>query len=277
MSPKKSPWYERLRVPGSTFRSWVLPGLALILVTASTWFGVQAGAAETQAGETTTRGLQLATAVGAGIITIGVKVAGDIAEHRRRQADLSSRAQTQIAFNDALDPLAEALAELMCASDEAGREKAYGSLLSQALNSIVQVIDVPRTRASYYEHMPTARTGPRAGKARLKRVGGSAGRSGRARSEFIEGTEAGDYVLKQLVEDEIDFCEDVKKKPRPGMNPKNCKYRTFISVPSRANDVAYGLVTIDAPRKNTLRRADGDFVRVVATILAVGRQIRDTK
>ncbi|MCB7135218.1 GAF domain-containing protein [Cellulosimicrobium marinum] len=264
----------RKRLPYFGWTTWILPTLAIALIGVSTWCGVQAGAAETEKGEQVTRALQIGLAAASGLLTLVLKMRNDAAERKRKADDIDARAETEMSFNDALDPLVDSLAELT-SSDPDQRKEAFGSLRKQALNSIIHVLNVRRARVNYYDLMDGAATDD--GKARLRLRGGSSGRAPRSRYEFVEGTPEGDHVLAQLKEDRVEFCDNVRKHPPPGMAGKLPRsYKAYLSVPCRADGVVYGMVTVDSPYKGALKEGHGDFVRVVATILAIGKRLQDT-
>lgn len=183
------------------------------------------------------------------------------------------RSDMRVRMNDVLDPVVETLAGLAAAT-KADRPAKLQALNSQALTAATLMIGPSRTRACLFELRTVKENGQ---EVRALAPNGSTGRSGKPRTTFYEGTEAGDDVIRMLERDEYLFCPDTDKYPPTGWDPsKERDYKTFISMTARVGTEVIGMLTVDAPEPGDLTRGEAKFLRVLATLIAAGAMIRDS-
>jgi DNA-binding response OmpR family regulator len=188
---------------------------------------------------------------------------------RQREIDATIKARVEV--GSALDPivrsLADGAADLRNATPQAQtgiRDALRAAVVGLAVQITPQIMG-PKgsTRSCYLNFDP----GPPKRKLALSRY--RAGRQdAQARTEFVEGTVHGDYVIKKVTENEADFFPDLDDKAPEGFDVKSVRYRTFISVPVVAGDTAYGLLTVDALKAGQLSELDLDLMRVMAGLVA---------
>jgi putative methionine-R-sulfoxide reductase with GAF domain len=69
----------------------------------------------------------------------------------------------------------------------------------------------------------------------------------------------------------VRFIRNLKKEQVPHcQDPDKRSYESFISLPVRAGDKSFGLLTADSDTAYTLTNADRGFLILVAGILAAG-------
>jgi hypothetical protein len=178
------------------------------------------------------------------------------------QREFEARVTMAVAMNDALDPVMTLLGKLAGETDRLEREKLRAQAVPLVLATASQLIGPERTRACWFE----LETGP---PLRLVPVE-AAGRAGSPTTVFEHGTPAGDAAIGMVLEDEDRICEDVAVDPPPGWDPARQRdYRTFVAVAVIAGDVAFGMLTLDAPEPGDLTREDMRLLRLMAGALAV--------
>jgi hypothetical protein len=179
-----------------------------------------------------------------------------------------ARRDEVVVINDALDPLVETLGALVqCPAD--GRNAAFERLVVQALNSAANAIGTGRTRTNFFR-IEQARDEP------LLQCHSSAGRHTKPRTVFRRADEDGRWVFGLLERDEHWFCHDVAAAPPPGWDAaRDRTYETFISVPARFGERAFGMITADAPKSGELNEQDAPLLRVFGTIVALGVILRE--
>lgn len=64
--------------------------------------------------------------------------------------------------------------------------------------------------------------------------------------------------------------EDLTKRAPLGFTADSDRYRTFIRVPIWANEVIFGMLTVDAPKKSALREGDQMLAELIAAELEPG-------
>ncbi len=174
--------------------------------------------------------------------------------------ELEARVETKIALADLLDPMATLLGQ-MGDADPADRRLLCSEAVQLILSSAANFLGPDRSRACWFVLEP----GPPRRLAPTKSVG----RTGSARTVFIEGTASGDAALAMVDHDETLICQDVLTDSPPGWNAtRERDYRTFISVSVHANDTAYGMLTLDALEPGDLVEDDLLTLRLLAKLLA---------
>jgi GAF domain-containing protein len=85
------------------------------------------------------------------------------------------------------------------------------------------------------------------------------------------GTEQDKDVIRLAQGEEVRFIRDLDKEPLPyTVDSTNRSYKTLISVPVRAGNKSYGLLTADSDLAYSLTNVDRGFILIVAGTLAVG-------
>jgi len=211
-------------------------------------------------------GVSIAGLAVAGVTPVVQKLRQDSNEKTIAARLIDAKAELRVAMNDALDPCVEELGKV-AGADAAQRSGAVERLVTLALLAATKTIESDRTRACFFkvDQGPPASVVPAL----------HAGRHGRPRTTFTAGSRAGNAVIKMLEEDRHLFCRDVRTKPPVGWNSKAERdYRTFISVPARADDSVVGMLSVDAPEPGDLSEDDVPFLRVLGSIIAVGINLR---
>lgn len=88
---------------------------------------------------------------------------------------------------------------------------------------------------------------------------------------FDLATPAGEEILAYLEEAETRGAElyrNIKRKAPSGYEGDRDRYRTFIRAPIWANGVVFGMIAVDAPKKNSLADGDKLLAELVAADLA---------
>lgn len=186
------------------------------------------------------------------------------ARERRRyraaeQARVDARAEMRLAFNDALDPIVRHLGRL-AAANRRDRETLRAQAVPFILNAATEVIGPERARACWFVLDDS--------RPRMLRPVECVGRAGLARTAFVQGTLRGDDTLAMIENDEVRFSANVDEDPPQGWDPNvPHDYKTFICVPVISGDVAYGMITLDAPDAGDLTRDDAGLLRLLAGLL----------
>lgn len=179
---------------------------------------------------------------------------------RAEEARVVARTEMRMALNDALDPIVRHLGRIATAGWR-DRERLRSQSVPFILNAATEIIGPDRARACWFalEQSSPRKLVPKA----------CVGRAGSARSTFVEGTRRGDDVLAMIEYDEDRFCPDTDEQPPPGWDPPAPHdYKTFVAVPVISGNVAYGMITLDAPAPGDLTRDDARLLRLLAGLLA---------
>ena len=94
---------------------------------------------------------------------------------------------------------------------------------------------------------------------------------------FIAGTSRGDSALHFITELKPVFYPDLTANQPEGYEGSMSDYETFVSVPIWSDQAVYGMVTIDAPTKNTLTVGDQYLVEIVAEMMATAFVVANTE
>lgn len=193
--------------------------------------------------------------------------------HRRflRSAQLGAeeaRARLRTTFNDVLDPIVLHLGKVAIAEPERQPEL-RAQAITLVLNSAILLIrdrqhtGDARARACWYE---LTGAGPR-----QLRPSHHIGRGIAPTTVFVEGVSEGAEVFGALDRGAGRFFEDVGTRPPPGWdNTARRTYKTFITMPVRAESQCYGMLALDSLEPGDLRGDDVPLVRLLAHLLAIG-------
>lgn len=94
---------------------------------------------------------------------------------------------------------------------------------------------------------------------------------------FVSGTPRGDSALEFITELKPGFYPDLTAKQPDGYEGSMSDYETFVSVPIWSDQAVSGMVTIDAPSKNTLTVGDQYLVEIVAELMATAFVVANTE
>lgn len=187
-------------------------------------------------------------------------------KHLDDRAEKAALLRYQEQIGDGLEPLLQQLVTVSEATPGEERNKQVTALVRVAMEAARHMAGQRRVRATYY------RVHPRKGQKRERLIAMyHTGRGTKPKTEFVRGSDAGDYVFKTLNANETIFIEDTQGCDLPGWNSTRVRdYKTFISVPVRGEQKIYGMLTVDAPTVGELTENDEMFVRCVGLLLASG-------
>lgn len=242
----------------SAWRRWTAPLLTGVFVVITSVSG---------AFTNDTRGVERYVWIGvqatSALLAFLIPTVAQMRERRRfraaEEARILARTEMRMALNDALDPIVRHLGRI-AAANRRDREALRSQAVPFVLNAATEVIGPDRARACWFILED--------GRPRRLRPEVCVGRAGSARSEFVEGTRRGDDLLAMIEHDEDRFCPNTDLYPPIGWDPTlPHDYKTFVSVPVISADVAYGMITLDAPEPGNLTRDDARLLRLLAGLL----------
>lgn len=180
-------------------------------------------------------------------------------DNKRLTSEDEQRTDARQRFRDAFKPLAEYTAQLP-AHTYAERSLLLQSVAQAATIALYMLISpqVKDVRANVFvlEGAPDRMTW-------LSHTG-----RGTTPRAFESGTARGDAALAFVERHETAFYPDLSTDKPAGYEGTMTDYETFISVPIWSDQSVYGMVTVDAPLKNTLSIGDQYLVELVADHLA---------
>lgn len=189
-----------------------------------------------------------------------------IAQRRERrrfqaahEARIDARTEMRMALSDALDPIVRHLGRIAAATRR-DRETLRSQAVPFVLNAATQVIGPERARACWFVLEDTRPV--------QLRPETCVGRAGSEREAYLAGTRRGDDLLRMIEYDEDRFYPDVDEAPPVGWDvtaPHD--FKTFACVPVISGNVAYGMLTLDAPEPGQLTRDDVRLLRLLAGML----------
>lgn len=242
----------------SAWRGWLAPTLTGVFVVITSVSG---------AFSSNTHGMRMyvwvAIQATSALLAFLVPTVAQVRERRRyraaEDARIQARTEMRMALNDALDPIVRHLGRI-AAANRRDRDALRSQAVPFVLNAATEVIGPDRARACWFVLEDD----------RLRRLRPEVcvGRAGSARSEFVAGTRRGDDLLAMIEYDEDRFCPDTDRYPPIGWDPTvPHDYKTFVAVPVISGDVAYGMITLDAPEPGNLTRDDARLLRLLAGLL----------
>ncbi|MQA06179.1 MAG: GAF domain-containing protein [Streptosporangiales bacterium] len=241
------------------WNAWLAPILTGIFVVTTSVAGTLASDAQGPS-KVTWIVVQAVSALLAFLIPTVVQIRGRRRFREAAEARVIARTEMRLALNDALDPIVRHLGRIATAGWR-DRERLRSQSVPFILNAATEIIGPDRARACWFalEESSPRKLAPIA----------CVGRAGSARSTFVEGTRRGDDVLAMIEYDEDRFCSDTDEYPPPGWDPTAPHdYKTFVAVPVISGNVAYGMITLDAPAPGDLTRDDARLLRLLAGLLA---------
>ncbi|MBO0827973.1 MAG: GAF domain-containing protein [Streptosporangiales bacterium] len=241
-----------------TWRNWVAPTLTGVFIVVTSVTGALAG----HATGTTQTDLITVQAVSA-LLAFLVPTIAQARERRRfrlvQEERIAARTEMRMALNDALDPIVRHLGRIAAASRR-DRETLRGQAVPFVLNAATEVLGPDRARACWFvlEDARPVQLRPET----------CVGRAGGEREAYVAGTRRGDDLLRMIEYDEDRFYPDVDEVPPIGWDvtaPHD--YKTFACVPVISGNIAYGMITLDAPEAGQLTRDDVRLLRLLAGML----------
>lgn len=245
---------ERART-GLAFVAWTL--LPIVGATAVSALGIWAAADPTNA--PAARGWALGVAIVLGLLLI----AKAIRDYRWGQTLKSARYDTVKELHNRLGPALDLMTE-MALLDPAETEARRGQLeliATHCASALVAMTPGADTRAIVFQLdaeqnaiTPLARFGRR-----------------EPPRTFIPAQPDGAEVMAYLDSSNPigELYLDTQKQHPKNYTGDRDRYRTFIRAAIYANDVVFGMVTLDAPRKKSLTKGDVRLVEIVAAELGV--------
>ncbi|WP_082488212.1 GAF domain-containing protein [Microbacterium sp. Leaf159] len=180
-------------------------------------------------------------------------------DNKRLSSEEEQRTDARQRFRDAFKPLAEYTAKLP-SHTYAERSLLLQNVAQAATISLYMLISphIKDVRANVFvlDDNPDRMTW-------LSHTG-----RGTTPRAFESGTARGDAALAFVERHEPAFYPDLTTHRPDGYEGSMADYETFISVPIWAEGSVYGMVSVDAPLKNTLSIGDQYLVELVADHLA---------
>lgn len=253
--PRGYPWGYGLETVLKFIRKWRSPAA----VAALAGLGIFLQSLQRSTGEW----IWLVAAIAAAILAA---LAVPFFKHLDDKAEKSALLKYQEQIGDGLEPLLQQLVTVSESLPGEDRNKQVAALVRVAIEAARHMAGQRRVRATYY------RVHPRKGQKRERLTAMYyTGRGTKPKTEFMRGSDAGDYVFKTLNDNDSIFINDTQKCDIPGWNGTRVRdYKTFISVPVRSERKIYGMLTVDAPTVGELTGNDEMFVRCVGLLLASG-------
>ncbi|MDO7882326.1 GAF domain-containing protein [Salinibacterium soli] len=187
------------------------------------------------------------------------------------EAAVQATSALTVAMRDALQPLAENIAEMPSMKPSVGRSH----LRTVATSATGALYALLATR------VPDVRTNVFVLNADGKQMRNSAhsGRGGTP-SAFLASTPNGKAAIEFIAGQQSVLYENLDVKAPPTWPGSRSGYKTFISVPifarrSVGDDSVYGMVTVDSCQANSLRDVDLHTVELVADMVATAFAIAE--
>jgi hypothetical protein len=195
-----------------------------------------------------------------------------IAESWRRETVKGARSERgnfTVLLADALLPLIRRLGT-MPKRDSAGRSNVLEKVLgSVAMAAPALLPHAGRLRVVVYRLEPARGSRPR------RLVPDTFGRKDHAKTLSEGDGGRGDAVFAVLTSGEADFVADVTKADLQGRARSGKKYQTFISAAITADDQAFGVLNVDAPRPGDLDEGDIVAVELLAELAGTAFAMAD--
>ena len=209
-----------------------------------------------------------------GIATLSVTAAMDgvrtLYRSRKRDSELTDAGKLRVTLKDALQPIAEMLADMQRMTTKSARIVQAGQIAQQSCSALALLFTgIDDVRVVVY------RVDSSASPRRMDAVQTNRARDGRSASPFIEGEDRGNAAFAMLVSGEpcfvSDVCDPIEVQNAVGAYAGTRDgYRTFISAPITDDQNVYGMVNVDAPDPKVFVDTDKQLVALVADLLAIG-------
>ena len=198
-------------------------------------------------------------------------------DDRAGELVLELYATLRAAYKDALQPVAEQLADMQTLTKEDRKTKKL-AIANQVCSSMSLMLDgVPDLRVVVYLVRD-----PNASVLMMAPVAANRARNGLPAKAFTMGNPRGDAAFATMFRDEPCFINDVEDEDQldaaGGGAYKGTRngYSAFISQAIFDQRGRYGMLTVDTPKKGAFADADQHLVGLVADLLAVAcASVRD--
>lgn len=200
---------------------------------------------------------------GCGLITVR-----EVSKRSQDAAVDEANATLRAAYKDALQPVAEQLADMQTMSPK-GRQTQLETIANQACSALDLLLDgIQDLRVVVY-----LVDDPGAEVLKMCPVAKSRGRNGRRPGDFVLGTPRGDAAFSTLFADDACFVNDVDDRGQlaamGAYSGTRDGYAAFISQSIFDQRMRYGMVTVDTPRRSAFVDTDKHLVGLVADLIAV--------
>jgi hypothetical protein len=219
---------------------------------------------------TTSAEVLLYAGFGFAAATIVLQVLKTVLDERVRRSALTEADAVRVAVTGALQKVSDDLAQLPAVTPS--KQVTFLRSVSQsAANAVFALLmeRVPGVRVNVFHAE---------GNATKLVVRGKSGRGARP-AAFLKSTPDGEDALDFIQSGEIAFYPDLSKKSPEHWPRGEPTYATFIAVPIQmelpdgSGSIAFGMITVDAPRVNTLTQVDIETVVLLADAMAIGFSI----
>ena len=197
------------------------------------------------------------------------------AARKSADADLFEVDRLRVTMKDALQPLAEMIADMELLSRRAERVAMLKSVATHSVAALKLIFtDIERARATVYR---LAESGDMECVSYLGRGEGVQPQPFRRQTQRGEQALAmvrggGDLLIRNI--DDVEIASD-GKVVSPDFRGSRSGYKTFISCSITNRDKRYGMVTLDAPQAGDLSDTDKQLVGLMADLLAIAFAIEE--
>jgi hypothetical protein len=203
---------------------------------------------------------------------VGLLINGLISYNKDRTASVARntaiRSETDLAaaLNNTGQPLVSALGSVTACENPDDAEREVAVLIDRAVSlaqSMLGATSDSQTRAAFYSIDGN--------RLQRKLWHGWAGCTA-PRTEFMRGrSEHDDEVVKFVHGENALLVENLEEHPPPHfMDSRGRVYKSFVSVPVRAGNKSYGLLTADSDRAYALNGNHRGFLILIAGVLGAG-------
>lgn len=186
-----------------------------------------------------------------------------------RNSAIRSETDLATALNNTGQPLVAALGRVTACRRLEDANAAAGVLIDRAVSlaeSVLATMFNSLTRAAYYSI-----EGERGDRLERKLWHGWTGSTAPRTSFELGRSEHDNEVVKFAHGENALLVDDLEERPPPHfVDPKGRVYKSFLSVPVRAGDKSYGLLTADSDRAYALTGNHRGFLILIAGVLGAG-------
>jgi hypothetical protein len=202
---------------------------------------------------------RVAAVVTASILAL-LLIGKSIRDRARMQSLETARYDALSELHDRLAPALDLMTEMafLQPSDKKSRRLMLRNVASDCCSALVAMTPSSKdVRATVFQFEPPDTIGPlaRFGRQDLPRTFSLDTPEGREVMTFLESRSDGELYT------------DTVGSPPPDYTGDRSRYRTFIRVPIRGKDVVFGMLTVDAPKRRSLKVGDVGLANLVAAEL----------
>ncbi|WP_441963520.1 GAF domain-containing protein [Mycolicibacterium houstonense] len=211
------------------------------------------------------------------VIVVGglLQMLSSWAARKSSELDLVEADRLRVTLKDALQPVAEMIADMELLGRRPDRVAMLKSVAAQAVGALKLIFaDIDRARATVYQLTPDGD---------LECIIYQGRGEGVQPQPFERQTPRGEQALAMVRSDQdmlivdIDTVETASdgKVISPDYRGSRSGYKTFISCSITNKDKPYGMVTLDAPHPGDLSDTDKQLVGLMADLLAIAFAIEE--